>query len=453
LTDARRAAWQLLRAVGAGQLFEAARDQALSGLDARDRRLAQEIAAGVLRRRRTLDRELKDVLGKRWRTTEPELRELLRIGAYQLRHLTRVPKYAAVQSTVEAAKPLGPKRAAFVNAVLRRVVQRARGVRRMGGSADRRTEPTERRTAEPPTRLSALAERYSHPEWLVRRWLAGYGEASTEALLAHHNARPPLVIQPARWPREQLERALTAAQVEWREAPGGYGLMVRRSRPRELPGFEEGGFIVQGPGQARLLAHAAIPAGALVWDCCAAPGGKAVTLSARGPVLASDWGRARLKRLVETVHRAGPRLGGSAARSVEPSGRRAAASPGVFVFAADARAAPLRADSMDAVWLDAPCTATGTMSRHPDARWRMSPRRLEVACRRQAVLLGAVASTVRAGGLLVYTTCSLEPEENQAQVEAFLSRHRAFARARDDLAVWPPDTGSDGGYIAVLRRD
>ncbi|OGU34269.1 MAG: hypothetical protein A3K13_00740 [Gemmatimonadetes bacterium RIFCSPLOWO2_12_FULL_68_9] len=106
---------------------------------------------------------------------------------------------------------------------------------------------------------------------------------------------------------------------------------------------------------------------------------------------------------------------------------------------------------MDAVWLDAPCTGTGTMSRHPDARWRVSPRRLEVARRQQATLLDAVTAVVRAGGWLVYSTCSLEPEENEAQVEAFLSRHPALVRDRDDLTVWPPDTGSDGGFIAVLR--
>ncbi|HLB37277.1 MAG TPA: transcription antitermination factor NusB, partial [Gemmatimonadales bacterium] len=130
MIDARRAAWQLLHAVGGGQLFEAARDRAVSGLSERDRRLAEEIAAGVLRRRRTLDREIKNVLGKRWATTEPEIRDLLRVGLYQLRHLERVPPYAAVQSTVEAAKPLGRKRAAFVNAVLRRVA---------GGRADGRS--------------------------------------------------------------------------------------------------------------------------------------------------------------------------------------------------------------------------------------------------------------------------------------------------------------------------
>jgi 16S rRNA (cytosine967-C5)-methyltransferase len=412
LTDARHAAWQLLRAVEGGQLFEAARDRAVSGLAERDRRLVQEIAAGVLRQRRALDLEIQGVLGKRWSTTKPEIRDLLRIGTYQLRHLTRVPPYAAVQSTVEAAKPLGPKRAAFVNAVLRRVAEGRGGP---DGAASQ----------------SALAERYSHPEWLVERWLARYGPAATEALLEHYNAPPPLIIQAARRPREEIERALTAAGIEWREAPGGFGLVVQRSRPRELPGFEEGGFIVQGPGQARLVAYAAVPAGTCVWDCCAAPGGKTVALSARGQVLASDRGPNQLARLAATVGRAG----GQAVR----------------VFAADALQPPLRAGAVDMVWLDAPCTATGTMSGHPDARWRATTRRLELAGRRQAALLDGVAPVVRPGGLLVYSTCSLEAEENEAQVEAFLSRTPRFVRDRDDLTVWPPESGSDGGFVSVLR--
>jgi 16S rRNA (cytosine967-C5)-methyltransferase len=420
LTDARRAAWRLLRAVSDGRLFEGAREQAFAGLAERDRRLAQEIAAGVLRGRRTLDQDLKRILGKRWPTTDGDLKDLLRIGAYQLRHLTRVPPYAAVQSTVEAAKPLGRKRAAFVNAVLRRL---AGG---QGGSASPRA-PRFSRGAPP-----ELAATSSHPEWLVRRWLARFGTAATEELLRHYNTRPPLVIQAAGWPRERIERALAEAGIEWREAPGGYGLTVSRSRPQDLPGFGEGAFIVQGPGQARLVAQAAVPNGARVWDCCAAPGGKAVALSARGPVVASDWGLRRLAQLAETARR----VGGWAA---------------LRIVAADALRPPLAAGSMDVVWLDAPCTATAAMGRHPDARWRVSTRRLDLACRRQAALLDAVAAVVARGGLLVYSTCSLEPEENEAQVEAFLSRNPRFARDRDDLTVWPPQSGSDGGFVAVLK--
>lgn len=409
------------------------------------------------------------MLGKRWRTTEPEIRDLLRIGAYQLRELTRVPPYAAVQSTVEAAKALGRKPATFVNAVLRRVAllgqgesngsRRASVARCSSASASNRNRSYQGARSRDPARPiagtraapSALAEQYSHPEWLVRRWIERYGRVATEALLAHHNTRPPLVIQPARWPCEHLQRALTVAGIEWHEAPGGFGLIVRHARPRELPGFAEGGFMVQGPGHARLLAHAAVPGGLTVWDCCAAPGGKAVALAARGPVLASDRGRTRLRLLVETAGRLDRWTGGRSDRATEPA-VEPSSRPAVQLFAADALRPPLRAGAVDVVWLDAPCTATATMARHPDARWRVSPRRLEVACRRQARLLNAAAGVVRTGGWLVYSTCSLEPEENELQVDAFLRREPGFVRERKDLTAWPPDTGSDGGFVAVLRK-
>jgi 16S rRNA (cytosine967-C5)-methyltransferase len=426
--EARRAAWQILRAVGAGQLFDSARDRAVSGLGERDRRLAHAIAAGVLRRRRALDRELHQTLGAQWRTTEPELKDLLRIGTYQLRHLSRVPPYAAVQSTVAAAHMLGRSRVGFVNAVLRRLADG-----RTDGRADGWTDgPPDHPTTRPLQGAAGLARRYSHPAWLVRRWLDRYDARTVEALLRHDNRQPPLVIQPAAWSADQLAAALDRAghhTVTVGEHAPGFAL--RGVRPTELPGFAEGGFVVQGPAQARLLAHATVPAGLLVWDCCAAPGGKATMLARRGPVLASDRSRGRVGRLRDTVRRA---------------------APDVVTFAADARHPPLGACSVDAAWLDAPCSATGLIARHPDARWRLSPRRIATLRHLQRALLDGVAPVVRAGGLMIYSTCSLEPEENVQQVDAFLARRPEYRRDRADLAVLPTDSGSDGGYVAVLRR-
>lgn len=402
--------------MAAGRTFRAARDGATARLNERDRRLAEEIAAGVLRRRRSLDAALRAVLGPRWQTTRPEIRDVLRIGTYQLHCLSRVPPHAAVHQTVEVAKTLGPGPARFVNAVLRRLL---------------REEPPPPQPAGADDPAARLAFTYSFPDWLARRWLQRYGPALAEALLAQASRRPPLVVQPARWSQDRLEQALAAAGVAHREAPGGYGLVVEARQPKSLPGFAEGGFIVQGPGQARLLAYAAVPQGLRVWDCCAAPGGKAVRLAARGPVLASDRGRERLRRLAETLRRAAPQVG---------------------CFAADARQPPMPERSLEVVWLDAPCSGTGVMSRHPDARWRLTQRRLEALVGLQAELLEGVQGTVRPGGWLIYSTCSLEPEENGAQVDAFLARHPAFQRDRDDLLVLPTETESDGGFVAVLRR-
>jgi 16S rRNA (cytosine967-C5)-methyltransferase len=148
-------------------------------------------------------------------------------------------------------------------------------------------------------------------------------------------------------------------------------------------------------------------------------------------VIASDARRDRLARLRDTVRRAAPEA---------------------RVLCADATHPPFGPDRFDAVVLDAPCTATGTLAKHPDARWRLSPARLRRLQALQAALLDGVAHTVRPGGALVYMTCSLEPEENTVQTERFLARHPAFRRDREDLALFPPDRGTDGGYTARLIR-
>lgn len=184
-----------------------------------------------------------------------------------------------------------------------------------------------------------------------------------------------------------------------------------------------------------------------MYDACAAPGGKAVTLEAAGArVVAGDARHERLGRLTDTTRRAGV---------------------AIRCMAADLEAAPIRPASMDAVLVDAPCTATGTMRRHPDARWRLTPGVFARIAMRQARLIGAAPPLVRPGGLLIYATCSLEPEENTAVVEEFLSRHSEFKRApppegdavpvelltaAGDFLSLPQRHGIDGAYAARLVR-
>jgi len=212
-----------------------------------------------------------------------------------------------------------------------------------------------------------------------------------------------------------------------------------------LPGFAEGAFIVQDPAHALVCRYAAVPRGALAYDACAAPGGKGVTLERLGArVVAGDARRDRLARLADTVRRAGV---------------------AIPVVGADLVAAPLAPAAADAVLVDAPCSATGTMARHPDARWRLSPRLIGRAAARQRELLHAAAPLVRPGGLLIYATCSLEPEENGDVVNDFLQRHRGFARepergavaaelltADGDFQSLPQRHGVDGAFAARLRR-
>ena len=366
----------------------------------------------MLRNRNKLDQSLAPLVSGSWRRTPDDLKDLLRIGAHQVLRLSRIPSYAAVQTTVDVAKRArGPDGARLINAVLRRLVEQS----------DAGARPSE----------GGLAAIYSHPEWLVARWLARFGEERTEALLQRNNEQPPLTLQPVRWPAERLREELARDGVAHCDAVSGPGIIVRGRAVAALPGYREGAFVVQDAGSARLLEHARIPDGALVWDACAAPGGKAASLATRCRVLASESRRSRIARLVDTVSRA---------------------APTVLVAAADARRPPVRGDSMDVVLVDAPCTATGTMARHPDARWRLEPDRIEHMARLQSVILTGAAPVVREGGLLVYITCSLEPEENEERVDRFLKRHSHFSRDGEDLFLMPGDTGTDGGYVARLRR-
>jgi len=403
---ARHAALAILSAVRAGSPFAAALDS-LGNLPDPDRRLAHEIAAGVLRTQAFLDSTLKPLVSAEWNRVEKPVQDILRIGAYQLVTLERVPPYAAVQTAVSLARDRsGAGAARMTNAVLRKLAAL---------QSEPATEPKDRGE--------------SHPEWLVHRWRQRFGPVRTMALLSHNDRRPQLVIQPARWDADALAGALTEARIAFQPVPGGAGFIIRDARVPDLPGYKEGSFVVQDPAQARVLEFANFPVGSTVWDACAAPGGKAAILSRNHRVLASDVRSDRLRRLQETIGRAGS---------------------GVATFLADARQPPLVA--ADAVLVDAPCSATGTLARHPDARWRLTPRRIAGLTRLQRQLLEGVAGVVRPGGLLVYATCSLEPEENENQVNDFLDRHPEFRRSTGDLQVFPGDSGTDGAYAARLIR-
>jgi 16S rRNA (cytosine967-C5)-methyltransferase len=425
--ESRRAALTILGQVREGEPFEVALGREVGPLPEPDRRLAHELAAGVLRQRSTLDARLAPLIPRGWSSVAPDLQDILRLGAYQLTALQRVPAHAAVDTSVSLAKASGgPRAAGFVNAVLRGLTRSETRVE-TGGVRD----------------AALLAGEYSHPLWLVHRWLGQFGTQGTEDLLRWNNARPRLTIQPARGDLESLRVRLLASGVEVDAAPYDAGLVVGSSRPQHLPGYGDGQFVVQNPAQSLLARFADLPAGAAVYDACAAPGGKTIALgrSAR-MVVAGDVSHPRARRLQENLARAG-------------SGRE-------HVIVADGRRPPVR--PTNAVLMDVPCLGTGTFARHPDARWRVTPEALESLVRLQAELLDRSASVVAPGGLLVYSTCSLEPEENQSQVERFLQAHSEFHREstdavspdllspQGDLMVLPHRHGTDGGYAVRLRR-
>lgn len=432
---ARRAALGILAQVREGRPFDAALDRAVKRLDDADRRLAHELAAGVLRRQRELDDRLAPLTQRGWDAVPPALQDVLRIGLYQLTALDRVPDHAAVDTSVTLAREAGGARAGgFVNALLRRAA------REPAPAMPTAAEPGGTGDADPAARL---ASSYSHPDWLVRRWVERFGVDGAERLLQWNNARPPLVLQAARLPLEELQRRWSEEGIPVRPAPYGAGLLTDRTRPADLPGYDEGAFVVQDPAQALLAWYADLAPDTTLYDACAAPGGKAVGLG-RGVarVVAADASRARARRLAENLRRAG-------------SGRE-------HPIVAEAEHPPVR--PLPALLVDAPCLGTGTFARHPDARWRVTPEALATLAGQQRALLEGAAGAVAPGGLLLYATCSLEPEENEMQVDRFLAAHPEFEREpndlfppallsdKGDLMILPHRHGMDGAFAARLRR-
>ena len=443
VTASRRAAADVLVDLRNGMLLDAAFERRTGGLDARDRRWAQELLWSTLRRRAWLDALLAERVRGGLARLDADVNDLLRLGAYQLLFMRSVPAYAAIAQTVELAKQRhGIGASKLVNAVLRRI-DRERQAAESGGVGSAIT------VAEPADALDALALRHSHPRWLVARWVARFGLPDGERLLAANNSEAPVVARPWGVVREQLEAALESAGVRVEEAPGA--LWARDSIQiapgaslTELGAFRQGLFFVQDPASTLVAQYAAFPDDATVADVCSAPGGKTLELSRTArAVAAGDRSWARLQRVVANVKRLG--------------------ATNVFPYVGDARVPPLR--EMDGVLVDAPCTGTGTFRRHPDARWRLKVSDLAVMGALQRDILHAAASAVRPGGLLVYSTCSLEPEENDAQVDAFLADRADFtlepppAGAVPDavldggrLRVLPHHHGVDGAFAARLRR-
>jgi 16S rRNA (cytosine967-C5)-methyltransferase len=407
-----------------GTPFDAALAEGLRTLGEPDRRLAHELAAGVLRHEAALDAIIAPFL-RSPKHVSPPLHDILRLGAYQLHYLDRIPPHAVVATAVSLSRvAVGEKSTGFVNAILRRVA-----------SAAPEAAPPD------PDGATALAAAHSHPAWLVERWIARWGTDDTRRLLEWNNTRSTLVVQPCEGSVDELHARFAREGVRAFPAPYGAGLVVETSRPEQLPGFDAGLFYVQDPAQALVVRYLGAAPGDTVLDACAAPGGKSLGLARTAAwVIAADVSRRRLQRLRENLRRT--------------------AAGNVVVLLADA-AAPATAP-MGQVLLDAPCLGTGTFARHPDARLRVSHAALSRLAAEQSRLLDALADRVVAGGVLTYATCSLEPEENAQQVEAFLRRRPDFRRnppegtfprnPEGDLESLPHRDGMDGAYAARLVR-
>lgn len=421
--SARLAAHRILSRVRDGAFAEQAAEGVLSRLPPADRGLAQEIAYGCLRLRGRLDTWIQAFTDRPLGRVDEDVLDWLRIGTYQLREL-RIPDHAAVGETVRGARrAMDRGRAGFINAVLRAMAD------------DPEADPFPSRDTDPVGYLTTWG---SHPEWLVRRWLDRWGYHAVWRLVQHDNAPPGVVLRllgdEPPTPPAGVEVAPTAG---W---PGSYRLL-RGSPGEALAGLHA---VVQDPAASAVVDYMGPEVDAPRLDVCAAPGTKALVLSARaGTVFAMDVSRVRTKRAAVAVRRVGLPI---------------------HLAVADARRPAVR--SARTVLADAPCTGTGVLRRRVDSRWRVDEARLASLTRLQGEILDASAALVEEGGLLVYATCSLELEENEEQVSRFLERSGAFEReappsgcvredavtADGDLFVRPWLTGTDGAYAARLRR-
>jgi 16S rRNA (cytosine967-C5)-methyltransferase len=431
VTASRAVAAEICTDLRRGEFLDQSFERRISPLDARDRRWTRELVYGMLRHRGWIDAVLSDRVRGGLVRLDPDVIDLLRLGVYQLTNMGSVPAYAAIAQTVELAKRrhgLGASK--LVNAVLRRT--------------DR--ERDELNVPAPSEADETLSLRYSHPRWLVSRWIERLGEQDTERLLASNNAEAPIVIRPYGIVREQLEAMLEEAGVHVAEAPyvpesiaisGGTTFT-------ELGAFKKGLFFVQDPAATLVTEYAAIPSGATVADLCAAPGGKALELSkVAGTVIASDRSFGRIQRLLANEQRL--------------------ETTNLYPFVGDARNPAIA--PVDAVLIDVPCTGTGTFRRHPDARWRLKISDFAVMSALQKTIIRAAAQVVKPGGLLIYSTCSLEPEENDDQVDSFLAENPSWILEPPPegsvapelldggrLRVLPQRHGTDGAFAARLRR-
>ena len=392
--------------------------------DARSRRQARELVAGVTRQQRWLDFVLAEAYNDDYDSMEPRLREIMRLGLYEMLFQS-TPTRAIVHQYVELAKQtLRPGAGDLVNAILRTI------------DRDREYIPA------PDTGDDAenLAIRHSHPTWMVRRWLERFGEEETVELLEWNNRRPmhSVRVNPLRTSRDDVAAWLDEHDVIFTDSPYlDDHFRLRRLQPLVQGDLLDDGHVAVQDESAGLVGRLLDPQpGETLLDGCAAPGGKTMAAAARmqgeGRILAFDANEGRLEKVAEAAvtHGVGDM---------------------VETEAADLQAVADRDDppQADRVLLDVPCSGLGVLAKRADLRWQREPDDLDELTALQDELLDAGARLVRPGGLLLYSTCTIEPEENEDRIEAFLARHDDFAVESAEGYV-PDEVVSDAGYMTTL---
>ncbi len=392
-----------------------------------DRGLVTELFYGVLRHRSALDWRLAACSQRPLARLAPPIRTLLRLGAYQLLFLSRIPASAAVNETVELTKRLGaPADVGFVNAVLRALDRR-------------RDELVVPDLLERP--LDHLTAEYSHPVWMIGRWLKRFGLQRTLHLCRVNNSIPPTTLR-VNTLLTTRERVLEVLQQEGIDAApcavSPQGVVMRGASPTTSRAFALGWFYVQDEA-AQLVGFAVAPRpGERVLDACAAPGGKSIHLAElmgdRGEIVATDVATDRLGLVAENCRR----MGVKSVRMVVADWSRPSDVAGLGTF--------------DRILVDAPCSGLGVLRRHPEAKWHKTEGMIARYAMRQRAILERVTPLLRSGGVLVYATCSTEREEND-DVAGFAVRRRPTWAAENLRTILPPAASAlitPQGYLSTL---
>ena len=405
-----------------------------SSLSEQDRQLTTELVQGTLRHRGIIDFYLSHWFQGDFRGAHPELKNILRLGIYQLLYLDRIPDHAAVNSSVELAKHhLGQKPAKLVNAVLRRAI------REKDALPDLKVR----------NKTETLATSTSHPLWLVRRWVTRFGWDEAEVLCRANNNLPSLWVRwnPLKTNRESFLELLCESKIEAviSEVSSSHVLLRGRLNLQNWLPLQEGYCTVQDVSAGLPVQLLDPQPGEQILDFCAAPGGKttqiAETIGDHGLVIAQDVSFGRISMVKENLNR----LHLNSIRCVEGNGTS------------------LKEQLFDRILIDVPCSGLGVLQRRPDIRWRRKPRDFQTLNRIQRNILEQAIHLIKPNGVIVYSTCTIEPEENSELIDRFLQDHPSWQRdnankwvdhrvvnPKSEIETYPHLHNMDGSYAVRL---
>lgn len=436
VSPARLTAFEVLRRVGEGayaSVLLASREDELSSSD---RALCHELVMGVVRRQLWLDRLIEHYANRKVAGLDESIRIILRIGLYQLRFLSRVPASAAVNESVKLVHFARLRSAgSFVNAVLRRATR----------------EPEIDPTSDIQDPVEHVSVATSHPQWLIERWTTAFGSAEAEALAHANNEAAPVAFRVVRSRAHEADvceilRAAGAQLIPSTVAPGAWRINGAATLLAEL--ITAGRVYVQDEASQLVAMQLDVQPGQRVLDLCAAPGSKTTQLADlsldSAVIVAADLHEHRLRTLVSSAELQGL----SSIQCIALDGLRPL---------------PFAEGTFDRVLVDAPCSGTGTLRRNPEIRWRISPADINDLARRQGQLLFNAARAVKPGGRLIYSTCSVERDENEDVVHTFLENNESFTRAElpvdsrlltslGAVRTWPHREGTDGFFVCAFER-